>query len=240
MQLETKNLFKILSDIEQAEKKRSQQKKAQEKSTSAYRVGMRVFWWGIIAPNILAILLAALVALLSAPRWLLFCSISLLLLSYLAIFLYPLLGAWLYRGSIKAFCSAPFSRLLSFNVEPPMEVDMAHFPELVNLPPLPLQLGILELKSERASFEKRLSLLSGQVDKIGLIPGLLATLATIAKLGDQPSWVYALAYATVPLFLFAFTVHMTLIRYDRMIALLELALQHQEKEAKDAAPKASD
>ena len=235
MQTETQRFLKILADIEHTEKDRRKQVRTQEKSTVAYRLGTKIFWIGVLTPAVFSLLLSTALW-LGAPAWLGYLSIILLALSYVTILLYPFVGAWLYRGKLKAIYRAPFAHLLSLNVENPMLVDSLYLPQLNILEKTTLQLGVIELKSERNSFERRMSLLAGSIEKLGILPGLLALFATLPKLGAQPDWVYAIAYANIPLFLFSILVHMSLIRYDRMIALTELAIQHQDEEAKAAAP----
>lgn len=234
MQTETQHFLKILADIEHTEKDRRKQIRTQEKSTVAYRLGTKIFWIGVITPAILSVLLLAALW-LGAPSWLGYLSIILLALSYMVILLYPFVGAWLYRVKLKAIYRAPFAHLLSLNVENPMQVDGLYLPQLNNLARTTLQLGVVELKNERNSFERRMSLLAGSIEKLGILPGLLALFATLPKLGAQPDWVYAIAYANIPLFLFSILVHTSLIRYDRMIALTELAIQLQGEAAKATA-----
>jgi hypothetical protein len=228
MQPKGQTLLEILSTIEQTEKDLIKQKRAQEKSTTAYRLGSWVFWGGFVSPAVLSLVLIIPVW-LGAPRLLGHGSVLLLAFSYLVIFFYPFFGAWLYRGTLNNIFRAPFSSILKANVERPMQVDSHYLAQLTALPKTDLQLGIMELKSERANFAQRISLFSGPIEKLGVLPGLLALLVTIQQLDGQPDWVHAIAYANILVFamaLFAhyFLAHYFLARYDRMIALSELAL----------------
>lgn len=229
MQPEGQKLLDILSAIEQAEKGLIKQKRAQEKSTTAYRIGSWVFWGGVVSPAVLSLVLIIPVW-LGAPRLLGYGSVLLLAFSYLVIFFYPFFGAWLYRGALKNISRAPFASILKANIERPMQVDGIYLPQLTALPKTDLQLGIMELKSERSNFAQRISLFSGPIEKLGVLPGLLALLVTIQNLGGQPDWVHAIAYANILVFAMALFAHHYLTRYDRMIALSELALvQHEER-----------
>lgn len=231
MQHAGQKLLDILANIEQSEKDLIKQKRAQEKSTSTYRLGAWVFWGGVVSPALLSLILALSVW-LGAPRPLGYFGIGLLAFAYLVIFFYPFFGAWLYRGALRNISRAPFASILKANVERPMQVDGRYLPQLTALPKTELKLGIMELKNERANFAQRITLFSGPIEKLGILPGLLALLVTIQKLDGQPDWVHAIAYANILVFVIALIAHYLLTRYDRMIALSELALAQKEEETK--------
>lgn len=231
MQSNGQKFLDILAALEQTEKNLIKQKRAREKSTTAYRIGFWVFWVGFVGSLALSLLLIFSVW-AGAPRVLGTVSILMLLASYLVILTYPLLGAWLYRGAIKSVFQAPFASILRANLEHPMQADSAHLPQLVALPKIELQQGIMELKDARRNFAQRTALVAGPIEKIGVLPGLLAMLATLQQFDGQPEWVQAIAYANPLVFIMAVVAHHFLARYDRMIALSELALTQQEKRAK--------
>ncbi|AZD09606.1 hypothetical protein C4K26_4217 [Pseudomonas chlororaphis] len=227
MQESIERFFEIHTQLEQSEKKRRREKRREEKSTNAYRWGNRIFWWALCAPAILSIVVGG-VAWIGDWREMFIYSWILLGISYLTVLVSPLLGSWLYRSALRRVYQAPFSNLLSINVKIPMQIDGRYLDVFCELPVATLQLGALELKSERASFEKRTTMFAGAIEKIGILPGLLAFMTTLPKLDAQPEWVYALAYATIvvmPLYVF---VQMLLVRYDRMIALTELAIERKK------------
>lgn len=231
MQPAGQKLLDILAAIEQAEKDLLKKKRTQEKSTIAYRLGFWVFWGGVVSPALLSLILALSVW-LGAPRPLGYVSIGLLAFAYLVIFFYPFFGAWLYRGALWNISRAPFASILKANVERPMQVDGLYLPQLTALPKTELKLGIMELKNERANFAQRIALFSGPIEKLGILPGLLALLVTIQKLDGQPDWVHVIAYANILVFIMALIAHYLLTRYDRMIALSELALSQKEEDTK--------
>jgi len=154
-------------------------------------------------------------------------SIVLLLLSYGIIVIYPLLGAWLYRSAIGTVYRAPFANFIKVNMARPLQVDGAQLSRLVELPKTELQLGISALKNHRNDLARRVALVAGPVEKVGVFPGVLAMLVTLKELQEQPDWVLAIAYATPVFFIMAVIAYHIGARLDRMIALAELAVSHQ-------------
>jgi len=213
----------VISRLEQTEREMYKKKRIEEKSTSAYQIGFWVYWCGFIGPALISIGLASAVW-LGAPRELIYVSTLLLLLTYMLILVYPLLGIWLYRGTIKSVFRAPFANLLRSNVERPLQVDTLYLAVLLELPKRDLQLGIMELKDARQNLAQRISLVAGPIEAVGILPGLLAMLVAFPQLDGQPVWAQAIAYANPLVFFMAVIGHRFLARYDRMISLAELAL----------------
>jgi len=228
MQPTGKKFLDILACLEQTERDLIKQQRIQEKSTTAYRVSRWAFWGGFIGPLVVSIVLAFAVW-MGAPRDLLYFSILLLLLTYLVILTYPLVGAWLHRGAIRSVFRAPFANLLKNYLERPLQVDGLYLPQFAALPKTDLQLGIVELKEARQNFSQRIALVAGPIKSVGILPGLLAMLVSLQQLNSQPEWVQAIAYANPLIFFMAVIAHHFLTRYDRMISLAELALTQREE-----------
>ncbi|MGV6396656.1 hypothetical protein ACTUVN_002092 [Pseudomonas caspiana] len=230
--------LQIKADIEQDYKQTVKANREQDKSGSAEKIGFRVFWFGMVAPSILAVLIAPL-GLIEGWRWVFNVSWGLIALSYLILFIYPFLGLWLYRDSLKKLVSSPFACLLEWNVKTVMQVDARHLPRLVALSRDTLKLGALELKNERNSFERRTYIVTGALDKVGIFPGLLALfvgLSTLAKtltdaaiLTSRLDWMFAVAVANIFFYFMCGYSQVMLMRYDRMIALTELALERKQE-----------
>ena len=128
-----------------------------------------------------------------------------------------------------------------------MQIDADYLPHLTALPRETLKLGALELKSERSSFEKRTYLVTGALEKLGIFPGIIALFAgcvainkvlTEAGITASPQhWAFVVATASL-FYIMCGYVHMTCVRYDRVIALTELALACK-KDALEADRKAA-
>lgn len=228
MRPESNEFIAILAAIEKDEKKILHEMRTRKKKEVNYRLSIWIFWLGIMGPALLSIALAVSVKLGALPL-LQYVALGCLAASYLMVFIYPLIGIWLHRGALKSFFDAPFASMLKANVERPMAVDRSHFERLCGLPTETLELGLLELVNEQQSFDKRTSMITGSVAKLGILPGALATLATIQSLGSQPSWVYAIAYANLALLAMSISPQAYLLRYQRMIGLTELAIRTKKQ-----------
>ena len=154
-----------------------------------------------------------------------------LLLSYITFFLQPFVMMWFNRGVIIKVFTNPLSIFLD-NSKATAYNDLFAISRLSSKPVENLRFLKLELEAERTSLEKRVSLISGAIEKVGLIPGLLALIVTIGKLGgEQPSWVYGVAYS-IPIFYFISTaIHMQVSKLERMEALVEEAIERSTKES---------
>ena len=107
-------------------------------------------------------------------------------------------------------------------------VDIVYLPRLMRKPLDTLELALLEVKAERDFFERRISLVVGAIEKIGLAPGLFAALISLQNLKPGQEWIYGLAYATPVLYIMGALAHFLVMRLDRMAKLLELAIARQK------------
>ncbi|WP_449122958.1 hypothetical protein [Pseudomonas sp. MPG01] len=233
MTIENDKYLQVKADIEQAYKRTVRTNRKQHKTSRNYRLGTQYFWFAMISPSVLAVLLAVLGKSIHA-YWLFNISWVLIAVSYLALFFYPFMGVVLYRHSLRKVLAAPFASLLEWNVKTVMQVDAQYLPQLAALSQETLKLGALELKSERIGFEKRTYMVTGALEKVGIFPGSLALfigISTLIKTFDgagisaRMDWVFAVAVANVFFFFMCGYVQMMIVQYDRMIALTELAIE---------------
>lgn len=234
---ESEKYLRIKAEIEQAYKQSVRISRKQHQASRNYQLETRYFRFAMISPSVFAVLLAILGKFIDA-YWLFSVCWLLIAMSYLALFLYPFLGIFLYRHSLKKLLAAPFASLLERNVKTAMQVDAKYLPELAALSHDTLKLGALELKSERSGFEKRTYLVTGALEKVGIFPGSLALfigLSTLVKTLDgagipaRMDWMFAVAVANFFFFFLCGYVQMMLVHYDRMIALTELAVEYKKE-----------
>lgn len=222
--------FRILNAASRFEIKQRKQRS----STREHSFLNRLFIELTVFPFALSMLLAAVVYFTSAS-WLIESSIVSLLIAYIGVLVHPLISAWLHRKSIRKMLNHPFGILLRNSYET-ATVDLKYLPKLERKPMRLLEVVALEVKAEREFFERRISLVVGSIEKIGLVPGLLATFLSLHKLPDSLSpWIAGLAYATPALYFFAVMAHFLAMRLDRMKKLLDLAIAHK-KEKESAIP----
>jgi hypothetical protein len=231
---ETSPFLSILADIEQDEKRSLRSRRAQERNKSSNRITRHIFWIGLLSSFLIAAGFVIWVK-FGGPAWARLAAVSALGLGYLTILLQPILLAWFHRQTLREVASGPFAAVLRANVTQPMDVDSRHLPRLIELPRIELELGLLALKMEAQFFEKRISWVVGSIDKIGIVPGCLAILVSLQKLGEQSTWVTAVAAANIGLFLLGTLANVYVVRYQRMIGLTELAIKQQELRDKERA-----
>jgi hypothetical protein len=178
--------------------------------------------------SIISVLIAALVHfdILSrtnlAWRW---GSLGAISLAYLVILLHPFIEFYIHRRTLTKAVRNPLGLLLG-NAKATAQVDRLYVGKLARSTKEALELVLLEVKAERDAYLKRTAVITGPVDKLGLAPGLLATVLAISNLPVAHSaLIEVLAYAGPFWFLMgtasAVWIAPTL---DRQVCVLELAL----------------
>ncbi len=221
--------FRILhaaSRFEIKQRKRSQ-------ITDKHRLANRLFFELAIFPFVLALALIAVMSIFDL-EWLRLISLFALLLAYIGVIIYPIFSALIHRKSLLATLRHPFGVLLQ-NAAATAAVDLRYSPKLERKSFALLEVVALEIKSEREFFERRVALVVGSIEKIGLAPGLLAAFLSLHQLpGNLDLWMLSLAYATPALYFFGAMAHFLAMRLDRMNKLLDLVIER--KKAKPTNP----
>jgi len=187
-----------------------------------------------VIPFVLSVIFA-IVARYTGVSWLFHISIVGLLITYLGALAHPLISIWKLRKPIRKWWEHPFEVLLK-NSSDTATVDLRYLPKLESKPLRLLEVTALEVRAEREFLERRIALLVGAVEKVGLAPGLLAAFLSFHKLpSDLNPWITSLAYATPFLYMLAVTAHFSAMRLDRMSKLLELAIAHRKERESTSA-----
>lgn len=100
MTTENDRYLRIKAQIEQAYKQTVRTNRKQRKTSRNYRLETQYFWFAMVSPPVLAVLLAILGKSIDA-YWLFNVSWVLIAVSYLTLFFYPFMGILLYRHSLK-------------------------------------------------------------------------------------------------------------------------------------------
>jgi RNAse (barnase) inhibitor barstar len=166
-----------------------------------------------------------------STSWIPVISLLALLIWYLCILAEPLLDAWVYRELIKS----PFGVLLN-NAKVAARCDLSLMRKLMPKPLEQVELLLLEVKAEKDSFERRISLFVGSIEKVGIVPGLLALAFSLSNLKQgQSKWVTALAYATPILYFVGAGGHYLIMSLDRKVKILELVIARKKEKIAEAA-----
>lgn len=238
MSAEIEKYLQINAEIERSYKQALRNKRQQTRAGKDARLDRAYFRFALVGPSVLAIPLT-IIGKWAQAYWLYNVSAGLIAVSYLAMFFYPLLGVLLYRHSLKKAITAPFANLLELNVKTLMQVEARYLPEMAALSRETLKLGALELKSERDSLEKRTHMVTGALEKVGILPGLLALIVALSSLDDmlvrvgiaeRTEWLLAIAATNTFFFVMCCYVQFMIVRYERMIALTELAVDCKDRQ----------
>lgn len=157
-------------------------------------------------------------------------SLGSLLLVYTGLIIHPLIDAYLHRETLAKSIRHPFGVLLR-NVSATAAVDLRYFPKLCGKSMEVIRFVHMEARAEREYFERRLSLVVGAVDKLGLMPGLLAASLSLNQVysSNASVWILGLAYATPALYVFAVMAHHLLMQLDRAVKLLDYVIEFKKR-----------
>jgi len=162
-------------------------------------------------------------------EWVKLTSLLLLALSQLVIISPPFINIYKNRKKIKNIFQRPFNHAININIKKEAIIDEKFLPKLISLDKKELQLGLMEIKHERNSLEKRILIITGPIEKLGMLPSIISTLVALYKITEPNSWISALAYGYIGLIIISLMFHQMLMRYDRMISLTELALEKKSQ-----------
>lgn len=122
----------------------------------------------------------------------------------------------------------PFNRAINLNVKSVYCSDKKYLKQLILLDVSELKFGYLELNSEYEYFKKRINLVIGPIDKLGILPGLIATVGvlpnTIEAFGIN-YWVSIFSYAYIGLIIFSLFFYDTVAKYERMLSLTKFVIE---------------
>ena len=128
----------------------------------------------------------------------------------------------------KRLFRLPFNRAINLNIKSVYCSDKKYLKQLILLDVSELKFGYLELNSEYEYFKKRINLVIGPIDKLGILPGLIATVGvlpnTIEAFGIN-YWVSIFSYAYIGLIIFSLFFYDTVAKYERMLSLTKFVIE---------------
>ncbi len=214
-------LLRVSSRFESRLRKRT----SQGKYKFIFRNYFRIF---LVAPFLGAFAIAVVTEVFAVYDFVRDVGFILLILFYLGALSYPLLFAWLNRRNLVEVINNPLSPIIQ-NANVTTIVDARLMARLLKHKVEDLELLLLEIRGEKEFFGRRLSLVVGAIDKIGLGPGLLAVAVTFYSVEScQIGWIVALAYTIPILYLFGFAAHFYLMQLDRIVKVVELSVARKK------------
>lgn len=159
-----------------------------------------------------------------------FIGFALLGIAYVSIFTFPIVDIWQNRKSIYLMLTEPMKIILD-NAENTARVDESVVPELRTFSLEQLEFVCLAIKSERFFLERRLSIIVGPIEKIGVMPGLLAAGVSFFNMNTGQSYWITVFACLVPIFyLIGVAANFLIMRLDRNVRLIELIVEQKKLE----------
>ncbi len=153
--------------------------------------------------------------------------LSFLVVFYISVIVLPVVKYWADRSIILEMFFEPMNILLG-NSEITFKVDARSVRKLKEFSVESLELFYLEIKSEREFFEQRILAIIGPVEKIGLIPGIVAAGLSFYNMNNEMfSWVTLLACLIPVFYSMGMSARFLVMRLDRYAKVIDLAIKQK-------------
>ncbi|REL26938.1 hypothetical protein DXX93_10395 [Thalassotalea euphylliae] len=214
-----KNLKKLAKDENKARSKRE-----------PFWTITNIWYFASIGSIVLAFLLTGINFLLDYKIELLVTiSFIAVILGYLGLLLTPVVGFIANFRGIKQFFESPVDILIN-NAETKHELDELVYKAFLDVSLDDLKLAKLEMVAEHKAFTERRTSTVGQVEKLGLIPGLIALALMIPKIERlEYEWLMTLVYANAALIIFGVFATYQATKMERYISIIDLAIEKLEE-----------
>lgn len=158
------------------------------------------------------------------PFWLFLISLLLIYFKY---------SQFIYRSlkkNIKSFI-LPMNYSINLNVKGNYVIDKKYLKALISLDIEQLKFGYLELNHEYECLKRRISLVLGPLNKLGIFPGIISLLGLLPQVKALSwQWIEVFPYSYGGLMILGLSFYNDLDKYERMLALLKFAIERKEKE----------
>ncbi|TQP30147.1 hypothetical protein FLL93_17890 [Vibrio cholerae] len=218
----TRSIYRSLRTLSYREKEIRKQKFPKFSSTLTGKVQLLSF--GLFAVAFLSVFAYY----LSKVELIKTISIFALLFAYIANISQPIFAIFENRKSIARFIDNPLIKYFE-SAEETSYIRARYIRYLTRKPLHNIKLVLSQLEEEKSDLVTRISLLVGSIDKIGLMPGLIALAASWDKIENiKYDWVLAIAYAVPVFYGFAIFGHLVVTKLQSHITLLELVVDEKE------------
>lgn len=219
--IRNKELFDLINKISQDEIE-FMKKKTKNKYQSM------VWKFGIGLPLIAAILFF-IVSHICKYQGIFWIGFICLAISYISIIFNMLLEMYTEFGLIKKTFKDPFSLIVE-NAQRHALTDMVSYHNLKKFTLNELRYFNSQLCSERDAFSRRIALIIGSIEKIGLFPGILAMIVMMNKEPNQQiPWIISIAVGICILSFLSVGFLFSINRLERIIKLIELSIENKQE-----------
>ncbi|HHB3385511.1 MULTISPECIES: hypothetical protein [Providencia] len=151
-------------------------------------------------------------------------ALLILIFVYLSFIVAPFFLLYKNRSKIRNSFFLPLNSAINLNIKSEALIDQKYIQKLASLEKVELELGLMEIKHEKNFLEKRMLLIIGPIDKLGILPGIISAFATVTTLDSTNGWLIGATYGYMVLVISALFFYELIMRYNRMIELTELVI----------------
>lgn len=159
-------------------------------------------------------------------------SLFFLVIGYFILLLMPFIEAWSNRRSIFAYLKAPLRAMQNELIETTI-LDSDDFKLLKTKTLDTLSFVKAQLEHHTHMLSKRIHLVIGMIERVGLLPGLLAIAVAQATFKQDSNIVFVLGYSIAGLNVISVAMLAYAYKTDKSITLLNLVIE-QKKDNKDS------
>ena len=214
------DLFSVVKDIS-----RNEVNCKKLKVTRTRKIQKYIWVFGILLPVIFSIILFGIFYVGGNDQKLIYVSLILLLIAYIFTMLLPLIDIFSDKEWIRNMYKEPFT-VIANNAEIAAHLDLNEYRRFLSFSNEELKYLKVQLFAEKEDLKRRVCLINGSIDKIGLIPGAIALVVLLSKSPSvSDAWLYSLASVSMVLHLFGVGMFFLVSRLERIIYLLDTAIE---------------
>lgn len=154
-------------------------------------------------------------------------SLCLLALSYLSVFAWSLAIIKSNRLALANYLKNPISIVIQ-NSRETAQTDIKYIKFLISKDEALLKFLILELRKEQDAMRRRLSVISGSIEKVGLLPGALGLIIAIQSSVDSINSIGSvIAFSILFLYLLEVPQNQAMSQLNRIVRLVEFVIDNK-------------
>lgn len=171
------------------------------------------------------LILLAVASIWVKSNWVLISALGVSVVTYLCAIILLLEPLVLGVPSAYRIMQNPFDGLLARMHEASVN-EAKYINELLAFEVIVLEYALTQYKAERNAFERRTAILAGTLEKVGIVPAMLAYFAVASTvLKDAGQFVVVIVWTVPAFYCLAFFGGMINLKMDRVLALLELSIK---------------
>lgn len=189
----------------------------------------KIFFYSVSGPLLVGILLIISLNYIGTSKVLLLSPLILITLGYLGIITSQIISIVEEWKDIRLFATNPI-KVIFRNIKNESDFDIEIFNILRNNSIVSLTHIRDHIENERDHLERRIGVLVGAIEKVGLIPGLVTLYIAWSKIGEYDKFNVQTGAATgvFMLYILAIYCHLQFGRLDRYIKTFNAAIEHHK------------